>query len=99
MVRVTVGGPDCAKSNSASVSNPRRCIFGSLGANAIRAINKGAVLSSFAHDTGEGGFSVHHAEFGGDIIWEIGSGRFAQPSAGNSRRNASPRPPQTSKAK
>jgi glutamate synthase domain-containing protein 2 len=28
------------------------------------------------HDTGEGGFSAHHREYGGDIIWEIGSGYF-----------------------
>ena len=33
-------------------------------------------MGGFAHDTGEGGYSPHHAEFGGDIIWEIGSGYF-----------------------
>ena len=47
-----------------------------LSANAIRALNKGAAMGGFAHDTGEGGYSPHHAEFGGDIIWEIGSGYF-----------------------
>ncbi len=50
--------------------------FGSLSANAIRSLNKGAKLGGFAHDTGEGGFSPYHREHGGDIIWEIGSGYF-----------------------
>ena len=50
--------------------------FGALSANAIRALNKGAKLGGFAHDTGEGGFSKYHREFGGDIVWELGSGYF-----------------------
>jgi glutamate synthase domain-containing protein 2 len=48
----------------------------SLSANAVRALNKGAKMGGFAHDTGEGGFSPYHKENGGDIIWEIGSGYF-----------------------
>jgi glutamate synthase domain-containing protein 2 len=50
--------------------------FGSLSANAIRALNKGAAKGGFAHDTGEGGFSPYHRENGSDIIWEIVSGYF-----------------------
>jgi len=50
--------------------------FGSLSANAIRALNKGAKLGGFAHDTGEGGLSPYHREHGGDLIGEIGSGYF-----------------------
>jgi glutamate synthase domain-containing protein 2 len=50
--------------------------FGALSANAIRALNGGAKLGGFAHDTGEGGYSPYHREMGGDIIWEIGSGYF-----------------------
>ena len=50
--------------------------FGALSANAILALNKGAKVGSFAHDTGEGGLSPYHRENGGDIIWEIGSGYF-----------------------
>jgi hypothetical protein len=45
-------------------------------ANAIRALNKGAKLGGFAHDTGEGSISPYHREHGGDLIWEIGSGYF-----------------------
>jgi glutamate synthase domain-containing protein 2 len=51
--------------------------FGALSANAIRALNTGAKKGHFAHDTGEGGYSLYHRENGGDIIWEIGSGYFS----------------------
>src|SRR5579863_9158016 len=75
-LRVTVGGPQCRQPYAPSLFNISAMSFGALSANAIRALNKGAKLGGFAHDTGEGGFSVHHKEFGGDIIWEIGSGYF-----------------------
>jgi glutamate synthase domain-containing protein 2 len=74
--RITVGGPDCADPYSASVFNISAMSFGALSPNAIRALNKGAAKGSFAHDTGEGGYSPYHRENGGDIIWEIGSGYF-----------------------
>jgi glutamate synthase domain-containing protein 2 len=74
--RVTVGGPACRLPYAMSLFNISAMSFGSLSANAIRALNRGARLGGFAHDTGEGGFSRHHREFGGDIVWEIGSGYF-----------------------
>jgi glutamate synthase domain-containing protein 2 len=74
--RITIGGPDCAKPYSASVFNISAMSFGALSPNAIRALNKGAAKGNFAHDTGEGGYSPHHRQNGGDIIWEIGSGYF-----------------------
>ena len=74
--RITVGGPDCARPYSISVFNISAMSFGALSANAIRALNKGAALGGFAHDTGEGGYSPYHREGGGDVIWEIGSGYF-----------------------
>ncbi len=74
--RITVGGPDCAEPYSMSVFNISAMSFGALSANAIRALNRGAALGGFAHDTGEGGFSPYHRQGGGDIIWEIGSGYF-----------------------
>ena len=58
--RVTVGGPDCKQPYSLSLFNISAMSFGSLSANAIRALNKGAKLGNFAHDTGEGGFSRYH---------------------------------------
>jgi len=74
--RVSIGGPLCAQPYSASVFNISAMSFGSLSANAIRALNSGANLGGFAHDTGEGGYSPHHRAGGGDIIWELGSGYF-----------------------
>jgi len=74
--RVLLGGPDCRLPYSASVFNISAMSFGALSANAIRALNRGARLGGFAHDTGEGGLSPHHRENGGDLIWEIGSGYF-----------------------
>jgi glutamate synthase domain-containing protein 2 len=74
--RIKVGGPSCLQPYSLSIFNISAMSFGSLSANAIRALNQGAKLGGFAHDTGEGSISSYHREFGGDIIWEIGSGYF-----------------------
>ncbi len=74
--RVAVGGPDCALPYCASIFNISAMSFDALSPNAIRALNGGAKIGGFAHDTGEGGFSPYHREMGGDIIWEIGSGYF-----------------------
>jgi glutamate synthase domain-containing protein 2 len=75
--RIVVGGPDCSKPYSASVFNISAMSFGALSSNAIRSLNIGAKKGNFAHDTGEGGYSVYHRENGGDLIWEIGSGYFS----------------------
>ena len=80
--RVAIGGPDCKKPYAASVFNISAMSFGSLSANAIRALNRGAKIGGFAHDTGEGSISPYHREFGGDLIWEIGSGYFGCRDAG-----------------
>jgi len=74
--RITIGGPDCTQPYSASIFNISAMSFGALSASAIRALNRGAKLGGFAHDTGEGGLSPYHRSEGGDIIWEIGSGYF-----------------------
>ena len=76
LFRVTIGGPQCSQPYSASIFNISAMSFGSLSANAIRALNKGAKLGNFAHDTGEGGLSPYHQEAGGAVIWEIASGYF-----------------------
>ena len=73
---VTVGNSTCRHLYSASVLNISAMSFGALSANAIRALNKGAKIGHFAQDTGEGGVSAYHREFGGDLIWEIGTGYF-----------------------
>ena len=73
--RITIG-PDRAQPYSASVFNISAMSFGSLSAAAIRALNGGAKLGGFCHDTGEGSISPYHREGGGDLVWEIGSGYF-----------------------
>ena len=73
--RVRIGGPDCKKPYDASLYNISAMSFGSLSGAAIEALNKGAKIGGFAHDTGEGGISKYHRN-GGDLIWEIGSGYF-----------------------
>jgi glutamate synthase domain-containing protein 2 len=76
MFRVDIGGPRCTRPYSASVLNISAMSFGSIGANAVEALNLGARLGGFAHDTGEGGFSDYHRKHGGDIVWEVASGYF-----------------------
>ena len=49
--------------------------FGSLGGNAIAALNKGAKSAECFHNTGEGGVSPYHTN-GADIVWQIGTGYF-----------------------
>jgi glutamate synthase domain-containing protein 2 len=74
--RIMIGGSECTQPYSASIFNISAMSFGALSANAIRALNGGAKLGGFYHDTGEGGYSPYHREGGGDIVWEIGSGYF-----------------------
>ena len=75
-LRVIIGGPQCTQPYSASVLNISAMSFGALGEAAVRAMNQGAKAGGFAHDTGEGGLSKYHAEAGGDLIWQIGTGYF-----------------------
>jgi len=79
--RVDIGGGDCRQPYRASILNISAMSFGALSANAILALNQGAKLGGFAHDTGEGSISPHHRHHGGDLIWEIGSGYFGCRSA------------------
>ncbi len=74
--RVKVGGKDCTQPYDISLFNVSAMSFGALSANAIQALNLGAKMGGFAHDTGEGSISRHHRAHGGDLIWEIGSGYF-----------------------
>jgi len=74
--RVLIGGPDCLQPYSASIYNISAMSFGSLSENAILALNGGAKMGGFAHNTGEGGISDHHLRPGGDLVWQIGTGYF-----------------------
>jgi len=70
-----VGGPDCTKPYEASRLNISAMSFGALSAKAIMALNRGAMLGGFAHNTGEGGLSPYHLQ-GGDVIFQIGTAYF-----------------------
>lgn len=74
--RIIVGGPDCKQPYSASILNISAMSFGALSKHAILALNAGAKMGNFAHNTGEGGLSTYHKEPGGDLIWQIGTGYF-----------------------
>jgi glutamate synthase domain-containing protein 2 len=74
--RVLVGNKDCKQPYQASILNISAMSFGSLSSQAVEALNAGAKIGGFAHNTGEGGLSPYHLKHGGDIIWQIGTGYF-----------------------
>lgn len=74
--RIVIGNKDCLQPYSSSVFNISAMSFGALSANAIRALNRGAEMGHFYHDTGEGSLSPYHLESKGDLVWEIASGYY-----------------------
>lgn len=74
--RVTFGGKDCTQPYSCAYLNISAMSFGALSPNAIEALNLGAKMGNFSHNTGEGGVSPYHLKHGGDLVWQIGSGLF-----------------------
>lgn len=59
----------------ASVVNISAMSFGSLGKNAISALNKGAKAAGCYHNSGEGSVSPYHL-FGADVMWQLGTAYF-----------------------
>ncbi|SNR62340.1 FMN-binding glutamate synthase family protein [Puniceibacterium sediminis] len=82
--RVTIGNAGCAQPYNASLYNISAMSFGSLSANAIEALNTGARMGGFAHDTGEGSVSRYHKAGGGDLIYQVASGYFGARAADGS---------------
>ena len=74
--RVKFGGDRCSKPYYASPLNISAMSYGALSGNAIRALNKGAKIGGFSHNSGEGSLSPYHMEAGGDLVWQIGTGYF-----------------------
>lgn len=74
--RIKFGGTECSKPYMASPMNISAMSYGALSKNAIMALNKGAKIGGFFHNTGEGSMSPYHLEHGGDIVWQIGTGYF-----------------------
>ncbi len=75
--RVEIGSPQCSLKYRASLYNISAMSYGSLSKNAVIALNKGAALGGFYHNTGEGGLTPYHTENGGDVVWNIGTGYFS----------------------
>ena len=75
--RIKIGSSQCLKPYEASIFNISAMSFGALSNNAILALNHGAKIGGFYHNTGEGGLSPYHIEPGGDVVWNIGTGYFS----------------------
>ncbi len=74
-LRVLIGNYQCLQPYNASIYNIGAMSYGALSKTAIQALNEGAKIGGFAHNTGEGGISDYHLS-GGDLIWQIGTGYF-----------------------
>lgn len=74
-LRVWIGNYQCLQPYHASIYNIGAMSYGALSKTAITALNEGAKLGGFAHNTGEGGISDYHLR-GGDLVWQIGTGYF-----------------------
>lgn len=72
--RVTVG--EGKKIYESSILNISGTSFGALSPPAIQALNTGAKIGEFAHNTGEGGISPYHFAGHGDLIWQVSTGYF-----------------------
>ena len=55
--RVSIGGPGCRRPYLASYLNISAMSYGALGANAVRALGRGAKGGDFYQNTGEGGLT------------------------------------------
>lgn len=83
--RYTIGNKFCKQPYSASIFNISAMSFGALSNKAIEALNAGAKLGNFFHNTGEGGLSPYHLQ-GGDICFQVGTGYFGSGISVNGER-------------
>ena len=74
--RVLIGDGACEQPYQAALLNISGMSYGALSKNAVIALNGGAKLGGFCHNTGEGSISPHHLAPGGDLCWQIGTGYF-----------------------
>jgi glutamate synthase domain-containing protein 2 len=59
-----------------SVINISAMSYGSLGRNAVEAMNRGAKLANCFQNTGEGGVAPYHLTTDADLVWQLGTGKF-----------------------
>lgn len=58
------------------VANVSAMSYGSLSRNAVMALSMGVKRAGGYMNTGEGGCSPYHLEGGGDLMFQIGTGKF-----------------------
>lgn len=75
--RVLFGEGRCSQPYQVSHFNISAMSYGALSKHAILALNMGAKIGGFYHNTGEGGISPYHLKEGGDLVWQIGTGYFS----------------------
>ncbi|MEJ2390272.1 MAG: FMN-binding glutamate synthase family protein [Gammaproteobacteria bacterium] len=76
MPPITIGGR-CNKPYVAkNVFNISGMSYGAISRPAVRALAKGAARAGVWLNTGEGGLSPYHTEFGADIIFQIGTAKY-----------------------
>ena len=74
--KVVIGEKHSKQPYHCSLLNISAMSFGALSKNAVMALNGGAKEADFAHNTGEGGISPYHLKYGGDLIYQVGTGYF-----------------------
>ena len=76
-VKSVTFGPDTdVPYSTESYFNVSGTSFGSMSANAIHALSRGAKLAGAWHNTGEGGFSPYHEKGGADTVFQIGTANY-----------------------
>ncbi len=76
-VRAITFGPDMAHPyTTESYFNISGTSYGSVSANAIYALSRGAKIAGAWHNTGEGGFSPYHEKGGADTVFQIGTANY-----------------------
>ncbi len=76
-VKKVTFGPDTATPYTTdSYFNISGTSYGSMSANAILALSKGAKIAGTWHNTGEGGFSPFHEQGGADTVFQIGTANY-----------------------
>ena len=75
--RELIGQKNCSQPYKTSRFNISGMSYGALSQHAIIALNKGAKIGNFYHNTGEGGLTEYHLQEGGDLVWQIGTGYFS----------------------
>jgi glutamate synthase domain-containing protein 2 len=73
--KIVYGSDKCTQKFETSILSISAMSFGSLSKNAIMALNQGAKMGGFSHNTGEGSISPYHLQ-GGDIVFQVGTGYF-----------------------